>query len=688
MSTHTKRAMSNDPPPEPYNGPDSIRDSLYKIARILSASGTLEGKTREVLRELTRVSGADVAVLRIPDEEHRNLSVLACVPENYNDDTMDQPLPIKGTLMGGAFRKGNTLVVNDYPNHPNAQPRFIEWGLAAHVMLPVKAEGTTLGIIAVNSFNIGHFTDERVNLLTAISNGIGVLLHNAQLAESDRQRAVQQEALFKIATTLSGPGRFHEKAERLLTVLMEVVRADEAILRVPDDQHRNLRIEAFAREKFDYPLLPEQLPIEGTLSGRVFQSAKPAVVNNYQAHELALPEHKDYPLGSIASLPVISDDRTLGVIVVSSASENHFTPERVRLLTAIANGMGPLFDNARLNEELQTSLGYQTALLEASRTISTSLDTHEILSALAHAICEGLNATSAHICDWDEETGLSTVLAEYRSSTANEKERVSELGGSYDLRKDFAPIDRFLGIDIVHLAHVDDPDVPVAGRENLIKFGGKSVLTVNFTVNGRVYGYIEVWESRQRREFTKDEIALAQGLARHAGNVLEKAQLHEEIQKTLRQQTALLEASRSISTALDTQSILTALTRVLCDGLDATSAYICDWDEESGLSTVLTEYLSSSASDRERVSDLGESYDLRKDFGGLGRRLESGGVDVMHVDDPDLIASEREVMLEFGAQSVLSVALAVGGQEFGYVEIYESRRRREFTEEEFSWPKA
>ena len=42
--------------------------------------------------------------------------------------------------------------------------------------------------------------------------------------------------------------------------------------------------------------------------------------------------------------------------------------------------------------------------------------------------------------------------------------------------------------------------------------------------------------------------------------------------------------------------------------MNGTSAYLCEWKEQQQMITVIAEAYSPEASDRERVSDLGESY--------------------------------------------------------------------------------
>ena len=52
-------------------------------------------------------------------------------------------------------------------------------------------------------------------------------------------------------------------------------------------------------------------------------------------------------------------------------------------------------------------------------------------------------------------------------------------------------------------------------------------------VRGRLIGYVELWESRRRRDFTPEEIALCQGIAQQAAIALENAQLYAQAQQEI-----------------------------------------------------------------------------------------------------------------------------------------------------------
>jgi two-component sensor histidine kinase len=100
------------------------------------------------------------------------------------------------------------------------------------------------------------------------------------------------------------------------------------------------------------------------------------------------------------------------------------------------------------------------------------------------------------------------------------------------------------------------------------------------------------------------------------------------------------------------------------------------------VNVVVAEYIGPEANEREQVSDLGASYP-ESDLEWL-EMMKEGRHDTVHVDDPDLDEVERELMQQYGGRSILYIPLRVGEQPVGVVELWESRRCREFTADEIA----
>jgi PAS domain S-box-containing protein len=183
-------------------------------------------------------------------------------------------------------------------------------------------------------------------------------------------RTEEVGSLFEISNILSQPGDFEEKATLALEILADIVKVERATLRLLSEDEKALRVTASAGSEMPKapPLDPLSAFGEG-LSGLAFRQGQPVVVNDYPSHPHALPYLLDIGINSAAALPISMGDRKLGALGIGSMNLDHFTPDRVRLLEAIANEMGPLLENAGLTEAERQSREMYQSLLEATGSV-------------------------------------------------------------------------------------------------------------------------------------------------------------------------------------------------------------------------------------------------------------------------------------------------------------------------------
>jgi PAS domain S-box-containing protein len=387
---------------------------------------------------------------------------------------------------------------------------------------------------------------------------------------------------------------------------------------------------------------------------------------------------------SLLMLPLAVGDRVIGLAELDQSEyERDFTAAEIRLCQGLADQAAVAIENARLYRESGRRLEELTALLRVGITITSSLDTQEILDTVTREAVRLLKATSAYVCRWDEEQQATTVMAEYCSLGASPRERISDLGVTYAGETLLAELLQQRQPNTLRLS---DPHLTPDWREHLEEYDGKSVLFLPLVAWGRTLVYIEVWESRYDRTFAENEVLLGQNLVSQAAVALENARLHAETRRRLKEQAALREAGAVMSSALDLETVLTSIAEQMGRAIDATSAYICSFEPETITSTVLAEYIGPQACPQERVSDLGVTYvesDSEIEIQFL-ETMQAGKSDISYIDAPDLSESEQAHMQQHGAQTILYIPLQIKGQLLGFAELWESRRRREFTSEEIA----
>ncbi|MBI5564828.1 MAG: GAF domain-containing protein [Chloroflexi bacterium] len=375
-----------------------------------------------------------------------------------------------------------------------------------------------------------------------------------QAEEAERQQRLLAEALRDTAEALTNTLDFDEVLDRILANIDRVVPYDSAsVMLVHDGVASVARGRGYdARGLTDW-LAQLILPITATPNLRVMaETGQPLFIQRTRDYA----GWRDYPesrwIESYLGAPIRSQGQVVGFLNLDSGTPQFYTPDHARSLQAFADQAAVAIENARLFQATQRHLKEQIALVEASRAMSASLDLPVVLQRLVEQMCRALNATSAYIAYWNQADNSTTTVAEYYSEAASEAERAPD-----PVTVDYEDDISFLVTGETLVRHVDEPLTPVSTRDHMRCFGARSLLATPLTAKGSTYGYVSIWESRHRREFTPDEIKLAQAIAQQAAIAFDNARLFDAERRqlvlahTLQAMGALLTAEMSQDAVLE-----------------------------------------------------------------------------------------------------------------------------------------
>lgn len=193
-------------------------ESLLNIANILSGPGAFVEKCTNVLECFTASSGVKAATLRVPVGDMEGMKLVA----QAGGFTTSAPLVLTpDSLSSLVFRRSRLLVVGDYQQHPIVKKYIQTSEMRSVIFMPVKTgSGRAIGLVNVASDELNYFTPERTRYFTALADGIGTLLENAELYEQIiselEQRQKTEEALRE------SESRFRALAENTSDVMWEL----------------------------------------------------------------------------------------------------------------------------------------------------------------------------------------------------------------------------------------------------------------------------------------------------------------------------------------------------------------------------------------------------------------------------------------------------------------------------------
>ncbi|MBN1485011.1 MAG: response regulator, partial [Chloroflexia bacterium] len=490
--------------------------------------------------------------------------------------------------------------------------------------VPILSGENLVGLLTLTHSEPRHFEREQLHLMQAAADQMALALRNAQMYEEQRQQAARQTALYEALREVGG----HLQANTIARVAAETIGRltgwPSVSIFLPDSEHPNLVIRASAGH-----LATEigwSIPQGQGITGRAFRLGQLQYAPDVRADPDYVSGNPD--LRSELTLPLRRGEHILGVLDVASDRLFAFDADDIRFAESLAEAIALSLDNARLHTETQRQLRIQTALRQASAAVSSTLDLNTVLGSIARQIGQALEATSAYICSWEPETRTSTVLAEYLAPQASDRERVSDLGTTY-VEQDQAFIAKMEAYEpsVKHLANREK--LPRADREHMERYDAKSILYIPLHSRGQLLAYAEIWESRQRREFSAEEIALGQGIAQQAAAALENARLFEELRQA---KEAAEAASRAKSTFLANMSheLRTPLNAII-----GYSEMLQEEAEELGREAFVADLERILTAGRQLLAVISDVLDLSK--------IEAGRIE-LNLDTFDLSELLQEVV--------------------------------------------
>jgi GAF domain-containing protein len=283
-------------------------------------------------------------------------------------------------------------------------------------------------------------------------------------------------------------------------------------------------------------------------------------------------------LRAVVATPLVARGNIFGAIALYYAEPRSFSTEDVELARAFADQATQAIENTRLHTELEQRMHEnerRRLVAEGMRDVLASVNStrslDEILDLVLAQASELLGCDASIVLlldDTDEQPSLLTV----RASRALEPELIlSRLPVGSTITG--MAVERGAPVAIPDVTQLESPDV--SGRLGRLY---RAVLTTPLTVRGGVQGAITLLY-RQPREFSVDDISLAQTFADQTALAIETARLHAQTLRRSRDLEALYRADDVLYRSLQLEQVLQTLVDVGTDVLDADACSVLVWDE-------------------------------------------------------------------------------------------------------------
>jgi GAF domain-containing protein len=255
-------------------------------------------------------------------------------------------------------------------------------GMEAGVGLPLRVGARIIGGLGFIFTAERRFSAEDLAFMGALADLCAQALDRARLYEAEQRARAEAEAAVAQLQTLQAvtdTALAHRIRDDLLPTvlerLMSVLAVDNTALLLPSEDRESLVLH-LARGPEEQVAGQVRIPLGQGPAGQIAATRRPLVVDDLAQAEVANPILRTH-IRSLLGVPLLVEDRLLGVLEVGSTRPRRFTADDVRFLQLVADRVALALDQARANEALRQA---------HDRALTALRERDAFLSAAAHEL--------------------------------------------------------------------------------------------------------------------------------------------------------------------------------------------------------------------------------------------------------------------------------------------------------------
>jgi phosphoserine phosphatase RsbU/P len=249
-------------------------------------------------------------------------------------------------VVGEAAERREAVLVNDVTqatNYINANP-----DVRSEMAVPLIVKNRVIGVIDIQSEQVGYFRPEHLRMLTLTASRIGQAIENARLYSRASRQAQTLAVLNEISRELTSILNLDALLAKIGQLLRRLMDYQMFTILLIDEQDHELEIRFSTRfgERYSHRV---PVPHDG-LVGAAINERKLINVQDVRKdprYVMVNPESR-----SEMVVPLIYKDKVIGVLDLEHTRSNYFNEEHERTLVTLAAQIAIAIENARLYERV------------------------------------------------------------------------------------------------------------------------------------------------------------------------------------------------------------------------------------------------------------------------------------------------------------------------------------------------
>ncbi len=326
--------------------------ALSGFATIFDSSLSEEKVYLNLCDAIYRSISPDVVLVFRLDKERDQLTVSAAAGLSEAEAAI--VLPRDYGLIGKVLDRRESMIIKDTD---------LEWGyrqfLESHrirsaIYSPLKWRDEIYGVAFAGNQTKDSFTENDLNLMSALSVQAALAVHNSRLYADLEDRIGELHAIFEIDRAITSAIDLETVLHQIVEMSMALLGAETSSIMLLDEETQELVIAAAQGLSEEY-LKKGTIKVGESIAGRVIQEGKPIAVYDLSkdSRHAYTEQARMEGLCSLLSVPLSLKDRVIGVLNLYTKEPHHFTSHEINLFASLASQAAIAIENARLFESLE-----------------------------------------------------------------------------------------------------------------------------------------------------------------------------------------------------------------------------------------------------------------------------------------------------------------------------------------------
>src|SRR5271157_1398410 len=343
-----------------------LLDFLLEVSAATTQTLDLDHLLASVAEIIRKVLPYDLFAILLYNEKRRDLRIRYAVGHR-EEVVRDVALGLGQGITGTAAARGEPLLVGDVRN----DPRYLNTvdAVRTELAVPMTARGKLVGVIDLQSTRLHAYTEYDRALLRLMAARVGTAIDNARLYRRVERQNRTLKTLANISREFSSILDLNELLGKIASTMRTLINYDAFSILLADYDARVLR-HLFSM-RYDQRVNIDNVPMGKGLTGAAAESREVVRVHDTTKDPRYIASHPD--IRSEIAVPLIVQDRVLGVMDLESEAIAYFTDDHVRALALLGPQVASSVENARLYQEIAQRERRMDEDLKAARELQRVL---------------------------------------------------------------------------------------------------------------------------------------------------------------------------------------------------------------------------------------------------------------------------------------------------------------------------